>query len=151
MKHHGIEHVVYYSSLTENTKRFVDKLGLPSTRIPLRMRDEFPVVTTPFCLICPAYMGGHTFKGAQHMDESAVRYVPLQVEKFLSNPTNRDNMKCVVASGNINFGEDFCKNGDIISQQYGVPYVYRFELMGTPEDVRILRHGLRGFTWEDAA
>ena len=34
--------VVYFSSTTENTKRFVEKVGLPSARIPLR-RVEAPL------------------------------------------------------------------------------------------------------------
>ena len=50
--------VVYFSSTTENTKRFVEKVGLPSARIPLR-RAEAPLeVDEPFVLVCPTYGGG---------------------------------------------------------------------------------------------
>ena len=32
--------LVYFSSVSENTHRFVQKLGVPATRIPLRGRIE---------------------------------------------------------------------------------------------------------------
>lgn len=35
-----LDHVVYFSSTTENTKRFVEKLGLENTRIPLTKRKQ---------------------------------------------------------------------------------------------------------------
>ncbi|NYM64127.1 class Ib ribonucleoside-diphosphate reductase assembly flavoprotein NrdI, partial [Salmonella enterica] len=40
--------VVYFSSTTENTHRFVQKLGFPSARIPLRRTDEPLVVNEPY-------------------------------------------------------------------------------------------------------
>ena len=42
--------VVYFSSATENTKRFVEKLGLPSQRIPLRRSDPELTVDEPYVL-----------------------------------------------------------------------------------------------------
>lgn len=50
--------VVYFSSATENTRRFVDKLGLPSARIPLYKNDEPLIVNEPYVLVCPTYGGG---------------------------------------------------------------------------------------------
>lgn len=47
--------VVYFSSATENTRRFVDKLGLPSARIPLYKNDEPLIVNEPYVLVCPTY------------------------------------------------------------------------------------------------
>lgn len=66
-------------------------------------------------------------------------------KKFLKNDTNVKNLKAVISSGNRNFFEDFCIAGDIISKEYNVPYVYRFELLGTPEDVDIVKQGLKEF------
>jgi protein involved in ribonucleotide reduction len=53
----------------------------------------------------------------------------------------------VIAAGNTNFGESYCFAGNIISQKCHVPYLYRFELMGTAEDVERVKVGLGEF-WE---
>nr|WP_268914273.1 class Ib ribonucleoside-diphosphate reductase assembly flavoprotein NrdI [Corynebacterium uropygiale] len=129
--------VVYFSSATENTHRFVKKLGLPARRIPLKRSDEPLIVDEPYVLICPTYGGG---AGILHQNS---RPVPPQVIRFLNNEHNRSLIRCVVSSGNSNFGVDFGKAGDVIAEKCHVPYVYRFELLGTEEDVRILRDGLR--------
>ncbi|MEZ2122763.1 MULTISPECIES: class Ib ribonucleoside-diphosphate reductase assembly flavoprotein NrdI [unclassified Corynebacterium] len=128
--------VVYFSSVTENTHRFVGHLDLPSVRIPLRRADPPVVVDEPYVLICPTYGGGASVAGHES------RPVPSQVVRFLNNPHNRSLIRAVVASGNTNFGVDYARAGDVISAKCGVPFVYRFELMGTPEDVATLRHGL---------
>ncbi|MFF8828598.1 ribonucleotide-diphosphate reductase subunit beta [Streptomyces sp. NPDC015131] len=48
--------LVYFSSVSENTRRFVDRLGLPATRIPLHpRRDGMPRVSEPYVLITPTY------------------------------------------------------------------------------------------------
>ena len=48
--------LVYFSSVSENTHRFVHKLGFPAARIPLRpKREGMLYVTEPFVLIVPTY------------------------------------------------------------------------------------------------
>ncbi|MBN9644524.1 class Ib ribonucleoside-diphosphate reductase assembly flavoprotein NrdI [Corynebacterium mendelii] len=128
--------VVYFSSATENTHRFVGHLGLPSARIPLRRSDPDLVVDEPYVLICPTYGGGVSISGREP------RPVPHQVIRFLNNEHNRSLIRAVIASGNTNFGSDFGKAGDVIAAKCNVPYVYRFELMGTPEDIDAVRRGL---------
>ena len=128
--------VVYFSSATGNTHRFVTKLGLPSARIPLHRNDPPLVVDEPYVLVCPTYGGGASISGNEP------RPVPGQVIRFLNNEHNRSLIRAVVSSGNTNFGTDYGKAGDVIAAKTGVPYVYRFELLGTDEDVRILRAGL---------
>ncbi|WP_072807354.1 class Ib ribonucleoside-diphosphate reductase assembly flavoprotein NrdI [Rhodococcoides yunnanense] len=132
--------LVYFSSASENTHRFVTKLGIPATRIPLR-RSEGLEVDQPYVLILPTYGGGTTFAGRD------TGYVPKQVIKFLNDKHNRSLIRAVIAAGNTNFGDSFCFAGDVISQKCAVPYLYRFELMGTPEDVERVREGLVDF-WE---
>ena len=112
--------VVYFSSATGNTHRFVTKLGLPSARIPLHRNDPPLVVDEPYVLVCPTYGGGASISGNEP----------------------RSLIRAVVSPGNTNFGTDYGKAGDVIAAKTGVPYVYRFELLGTDEDVRILRAGL---------
>ncbi|MCQ9334245.1 class Ib ribonucleoside-diphosphate reductase assembly flavoprotein NrdI [Corynebacterium phoceense] len=130
--------VVYYSSATENTRRFVDKLGLPSARIPLRKSEEPLIVDEPYVLVCPTYGGGASIS---HQNS---RPVPPQVIRFLNNKHNRSLIRAVISGGNSNFGADFGKAGDVIAAKCKVPYVYRFELLGTDEDVRLCREGLLG-------
>ncbi|WP_313550794.1 class Ib ribonucleoside-diphosphate reductase assembly flavoprotein NrdI [Corynebacterium sp.] len=128
--------VVYFSSVTDNTHRFVQKLGLPNVRIPLRLKDEPLVVNEPYVLVCPTYGGGVS------LTHENSRPVPKQVIRFLNDEHNRSLIRAVIAGGNSNFGTDFGKAGEIISGKCQVPYVYRFEMMGNEEDVRICRGGL---------
>lgn len=125
--------LVYFSTRSENTHRFVQKLGLPASRIPLRA-DEALRATAPFVLVVPTYCG-EDGKGA----------VPKQVIRFLNEAENRANLRGVIAAGNSNFGATFGIAGDVISTKCGVPYLYRFELLGTDEDVDNVRQGLEKF------
>ncbi len=133
--------LVYFSSVSENTHRFVQKLELPAIRIPIHGRIE---VDEPYVLILPTYGGGH----ANGPDPDAAGYVPKQVIAFLNNPNNRSLIRGVIAAGNTNFGAEFCYAGDVVARKCGVPYLYRFELMGTAEDVEAVLAGLANF-WKD--
>ncbi|WP_301206005.1 class Ib ribonucleoside-diphosphate reductase assembly flavoprotein NrdI, partial [Corynebacterium stationis] len=112
------------------------KLDLPNVRIPLRLKDEPLIVNEPYVLVCPTYGGGVSLTGENS------RPVPRQVIRFLNNEHNRSFIRAVVAGGNSNFGADFGKAGEVISAKCKVPYVYRFEMMGNEDDVRICRGGL---------
>lgn len=127
--------LVYFSSVSENTRRFVEKLGLPATRIPLYPhREPTPPVNEPYVLVTPTYGGGER-AGA----------VPRQVIRFLNVEAHRSLLRGVIASGNTNFGADYCLAGRVISAKCGVPELYRFELLGTDRDVRAVREGLQRF------
>jgi len=137
--------LVYFSSVSENTHRFVQKLQLPAIRIPLHGRIE---VDHPYVLVLPTYGGG---RGTPNItDDAAGGYVPKQVIAFLNNEHNRSLLRGVIAAGNTNFGAEFCYAGDVVASKCGVPYLYRFELMGTDEDVQAVRAGLTDF-WKDEA
>lgn len=142
-----LDTIVFFSSTTNNTARFVEKLGYSDvTRIPVHLNDgNIPIMDRPYCLICPTYGGGATMLNTSR----DTRPVPPQVRKFLSVPDNKKYLTAVIASGNMNFGEEFCLSGDVIAKRFGVPYVYRFELMGTESDVENVQKGLRGFSWTD--
>ncbi|MFI5779432.1 class Ib ribonucleoside-diphosphate reductase assembly flavoprotein NrdI [Nocardia sp. NPDC051570] len=135
--------LVYFSSASETTHRFVRRLGLPAARIPLHTADSLRV-DEPYVLICPTYGGGKSVLGGNRSDKE---FVPRQVAKFLNDPHNRALLRGVVAAGNTNFGETYCYAGEVISRKCGVPYLYRFELMGTAEDVERVREGL-GLFWQ---
>ncbi|MDY5585267.1 MAG: class Ib ribonucleoside-diphosphate reductase assembly flavoprotein NrdI [Arcanobacterium sp.] len=127
-------HLVYFSSATNNTARFVEKLGFSAQRIPLHANEQPLVVDEPYVLIVPTYGGGN-HRGA----------VPKQVIKFLNDERNRNLIRGVISGGNTNFGEAYCLAGDIISGKTKVPHMYKFELLGTPLDVQKVRDGLEEF------
>jgi len=125
--------IAYFSSRSENTHRFVEKLGLAARRIPIGS-DASLQVSCPFVLVVPTY-AGKGGKGA----------VPKQVIRFLNDAENRGHIRGVIAAGNSNFGETYGLAGDVVSRKCQVPYLYRFELVGTEEDVANVRHGLERF------
>ena len=49
--------VVYFSSVTGNTARFVEKMGLPAARIPLRKLEGDLGVDKTYVLLSPTYGG----------------------------------------------------------------------------------------------
>ena len=126
--------LIYFSSASENTRRFVEKLGRDAARIPLFQREPDLVATGPFVLVVPTY-GGTGGEGS----------VPKQVIRFLNNPQNRRLIRGVIGAGNTNFGDNYCMAGDIIAFKCQIPHLYRFELMGTPDDVRLVNQGLDKF------
>ncbi|UNX55020.1 class Ib ribonucleoside-diphosphate reductase assembly flavoprotein NrdI [Georgenia sp. TF02-10] len=128
--------LVYFSSATNNTHRFVEKLDLPARRIPLRPTEGPLHVSEEYVLVVPTYGGGNG-RGA----------VPKQVIRFLNDEGNRSLLRGVIAAGNLNFGAAYGIAGDIISAKCQVPYLYRFELLGTTEDVVRVREGLEQF-WQ---
>ncbi|WP_421841202.1 class Ib ribonucleoside-diphosphate reductase assembly flavoprotein NrdI [Mycobacterium sp.] len=132
--------LVYFSSVSGNTHRFVEKLGIPATRIPLHGRIQ---VDEPYVLVLPTY-GGRRPASKRRVDG----YVPKQVIAFLNNECNRALLRGVIAAGNTDFGREFCHAGDVIAHKCGVPYLYRFELMGTEDDVVAVRSGLTEF-WKE--
>ena len=91
--------IVYFSSASRNTERFVERCDFPSRgidvrRIPLAPADGALHVDAPYILIVPTYGGGDARKA-----------VPPQVKRFLNDPANRSWIRGVFASGNTNFGE----------------------------------------------
>jgi len=126
--------LIYFSSTSDNTHRFVQKLGLDNVRLPILTRDETYLATEPYVLVVPTYGGGN--------DGGAV---PKQVVKFLNVAANRELIRGVIAAGNTNFGDAYCLAGDVIAAKCRTQLLYRVELMGTPEDVERVQTGLEIF------
>lgn len=122
--------LVYFSSKSGNTHRFVARLGLTSFRIPNGM-DPLPDPKGPYVLICPTYADGEG-RGA----------VPKQVIRFLNDPARRAGIIGVIGTGNRNFGATYALSGRIIAQKCNVPLLYSFELAGTDTDIARVRAGL---------
>lgn len=120
--------VVYYSNRSGNTKRFVEKLGYENTFHV----SKTPSVSNEYVLFVPTYGGGD--------GEYAV---PRPVAKFLNLKSNRDLLRGIVGFGNTNFGEHYCKAAYLIAQKTGVPILAKIEILGTPEDVKLVQGKMR--------
>src|SRR4051812_50155241 len=95
--------VVYFSSVSENTHRFVGKLGVPAVRIPLHGRIE---VDEPYVLVLPTYGGGHATP-----DINDGGYVPKQGIAFLNNEHKRSLIRGGIAGGNKKIGWEVAQSG----------------------------------------
>ena len=134
----GEIHVVYFSSSTNNTKRFIDKLGFKNSRIPISHEEETIKVDSNYVIICPTYSGGGEFTS---------NAIPKSVIKFLNVKENRDLCRGVIATGNTNFNDTFALAGPILSKKLNVPLLFQLELSGTKEDVERTKKILKEF-WE---
>lgn len=123
--------LVYYSSPSLNTHRLVYRLGIEAKRIPISMKQAMDVVDRPYVLVCPTYA-----------DDDGSKAVPKQVIRFLNNPEHRELMVGVIASGNRNFGDMFAYAGTVISKKCNVPFLYKFELSGTSDDIVNIKMGV---------
>ncbi|WP_434289688.1 class Ib ribonucleoside-diphosphate reductase assembly flavoprotein NrdI [Celeribacter sp. SCSIO 80788] len=126
-----IPDIVYYSSTSGNTMRFVERLGLPAKRIPISPKDSGPTIDRPFVLICPTYADGEG-RGA----------IPKQVIRLLNDADKRAFLKGVIGTGNRNFGSLYAMSGDVIARKCNVPLLYKFELAGFDNDIARVRAGL---------
>jgi protein involved in ribonucleotide reduction len=117
--------IVYFSNYSGNTKRFVEKLEIKATQIPVKWNADSPLlVDKEYVLILPTYGAGR-----------GTYAVPLSVIKFLNIPGNRDNAIAVIGTGNTNFGEHYCLAAEIISDKLKIPLLHRVEILGTQDDV----------------
>lgn len=117
--------LVYFSNVSENTKRFVEKLTDSAIRIPLKPKEAKELtVSAEYVLVFPTYGGG-----------SEAPAIPKPVKEFLNNSTNRNLLRGVIGMGNTNFGNHYCKAADLVVAKTGVPLIARVELMGTTHDV----------------
>lgn len=124
--------VVYFSSVSGQTERFIKKLNAPVVhRIPLRKSDGFLSVSAPYVLITPTYGAGNGH-----------RPVPPQVIRFLNDETNRTFLRGVVGGGNRNYGKYFCKAAQEVSEKCKVPFIGSFEVFGLPGEEDIIREAI---------
>lgn len=106
--------IIYYS-MTGNCRRFVKLSGVADEyeTIELKKDNIDDDIDEPFLLVTPTINFGD---------------VPPMVKRFLQK--NHSNMIGVAASGNRNWGNNFAKAGETISDDYHVPLVMKFELHG---------------------
>jgi protein involved in ribonucleotide reduction len=111
--------MIIYASRTGNVRYIINQLNLPSSEIV-----EDLVIQLPYFLI--TYTDG-------------LGDVPERVEKFLMNKKNQLNLKGIIVSGNVNFGDMFCRPAEIISKRFNVPIIRKIDLRGTRQDLDEIR------------
>ena len=129
---------MYFSSASENTARFIEScqlsgIGIAVYRIPLKPGSAPLNVREPYVLMVPTYGGGDAKKGRAAASEA----FPQQSSEPRVDP-RRGRVR------QHQFGTAYCAAGDIIAAKCRVPFLYRFELMGTRE-----RHA-QGARWTRA-
>ncbi|APU72475.1 ribonucleotide reductase assembly protein NrdI [Companilactobacillus crustorum] len=108
---------IAYYSITGQTKRFVNKLGMDGYEIT--DADPFYKMDQPFVLIVPAY-------DDDMMDP---------VIDFLQYEDNAKNCVGVAGGGNRNFNTLYNHTAKDIASALNVPVVFQFEFNGTNKDV----------------
>ncbi len=127
--------IVYFSNVSENTHRFMQRLQrhrqtpgtLTSYRIPLQRTDIPFTMAESYILITPSYGTERT------------SHVPPQVKNFLKDETTRNHCVGVVGAGNINFGDEYAAAADAISRKLQIPILHKFELSGFDKDIAALQ------------
>jgi len=112
---------VYYYSFTGNIRRFLANAGIEAQPISASL-----TVSEPFVLVTNTLGFGEA---------------PAPVAAFLRN--NHEYLVGVAGSGNRNWGGNYAKAADLISEQYNVPIVCKFELAGTEEDAKYFTERVR--------
>ncbi|WP_182006252.1 class Ib ribonucleoside-diphosphate reductase assembly flavoprotein NrdI [Priestia aryabhattai] len=110
--------IIVYDSLTGNVKRFIDKVKKTNKNLRVENIASIPVVDEDYILVTYTIGMGKVSDSTQ---------------EFLNKNSNK--LKAVVVSGNIVWGSNFGKAGDIISKQYNVPLIMKIELSGTKQNV----------------
>ena len=121
--------IVYFTSKTGNTARFVNKLHRSSIRIASGL-----IVNEPFVLFVPTYAAG-SGKGS----------VPTPIITFLNELTNRANLHAIVGFGNRNFGKNFAIGSEVVSAKCKVPILHKVELFGNPDDVETVQYRMKQY------
>ena len=112
--------LIVYDSLTGNVERFIQKTSSNSIKITEQLE-----VNEPFILVTYTVGFGE---------------VPKSTESFLNR--NYKHMMAVAVSGNKNWGSSYGRAGEIISNQYNVPLLMKFELSGTKKDIEKFKQGV---------
>ncbi|MBF0713414.1 class Ib ribonucleoside-diphosphate reductase assembly flavoprotein NrdI [Gemella sp. GH3] len=107
---------IVYFSLTGNCKKFLSFCKIPEKDVIFLKDVDY--VDYEYIVMTPTIGFGE---------------VPLPVKKFLDK--NSKFARGVVSSGNRNWGVNFAVAADIISRDYNIPVLMKFELLGNMQDI----------------
>lgn len=116
---------VVFLSLTGQTRKFVNKLGMES--VELTNKNAFQSITEPFIIVTPSY-------GKEATDI---------LNDFIDTGDNRAYLKGVAGGGNLNFSTLFGFTAKDIARDYAVPLLHLFEFQGNDKDVQILKEKVK--------
>lgn len=105
--------IVVYDSLTGQTKRFAERLGLEAIAI-----SDFDFSRKDQILLCTR---SHGFG---QITDQTLNFLKIW-KKYVVG---------VAVSGNRNWGPNYGAAGDKIATQFGIPLIIKFEGPGFPED-----------------
>ena len=112
--------MIYYLSVTGNTRRFVEKLGAEYKRQSIK--DENLTLEENSVFIFPTIGFGQPPAAAVDFLEKNSRYISY-----------------LVGSGNRNWGTAFAAGADKLSRQFNIPVLMKFELQGTDETLALFK------------
>lgn len=118
---------VVFFTLTGQTRKFVNKLGLES--IELDPSNPFISVDTDYIIIAPSY------------EKEATDII----EDFIETDNNISNCKGVVGGGNRNFADLFCFTARDLAVDYDLPYIHELEFQGSINDVNAVLESIECF------
>lgn len=110
--------IIYFDSLTGNTKRFVDKVQ--------KERPEWQIVKVTS--VDQANEKGHLITFT-----TGIGNIPISTTKFMKK--NSAFVRTVSTTGNTNWGLSYGLAADKISKHYKIPLLMKLELSGTRKDV----------------
>lgn len=109
---------IVFMSVVGNTRRFVEKLDMPS--LELSEANVFTEIDEDYIMIAPTY---------------AIEVTDL-LNDFLETGANLSYCKGVMGGGNRNFNDLFCFTAEDIALDYDVPLLHCFEFQGSENDVK---------------
>lgn len=110
---------IVYASRTGNVESIVNNLGYTDA---LSINSGSETISEDYVLF--TYTDGYGD-------------IPAEVEEFLES--NSANLKGVVVSGDLGYGDAYCLAGDKIAEMYNVPCLYKVENEGTDEDLEAIK------------
>ncbi|AFF28243.1 gp245 [Sphingomonas phage PAU] len=121
---------IVYDSRTGNIERFINKVKEQTGWTFVKI-DKNLVIDEKVHLVTYTTGFGH---------------LPNPTKAFLANQSNVNNLLSVSVSGNRNWGPNFGKAGDIISDEYNVPLLLKFELSGNPSEIEAFIENIQKFS-----
>lgn len=109
--------LVVYISLTGNTRRFVEKLGMDSLEV--NQMNPYIEVSRDYVFILPTY--------SDTMTDIA--------SDFINHKDNRKYIKGIIGGGEKNFGRNYVFSAKDLSRDEGVSLIFDFEKSGNSLDV----------------
>ena len=114
---------IYYDSKTGNVERFINKIKVERPDwFFVKISEEMKIEND-----------GHLITFTTKFGE-----VPERTKIFMENENNKNHIRTVSSSGNMNWGVLFALAANKISEKYKIPILMKFELSGTHNQVEKL-------------